>query len=232
MSLTIRNAYGEVITDADVRVEDKGSHKIARVKAIGYKSRTVVLKGAGKDQTSYLGFDLDKVHVPDIESLEAAAATNFHAAMRFAPVYGTTLGQLVLAPLHAQQDRIFYHAKAAVTEEHIDAFNHTEAWTTADSSLHHGPPGELEWTNKGGWKQAQAEPGIQAIVWWSPVGGYVFEVDIDEHKDIFGHAYEVLRNHTTGRLTHPHVINQALARKRGVISYRLRISYRLEPAAI
>jgi hypothetical protein len=226
VSLTILNAYGEVITAADVQAEDKGSHRIARIRAPGYKRRTVVLRGAGKPQRIFLGFDLDTATVPDIPNLEAAAATNFHAAMRFAPVYGTTLGKLVLGVMHAQQDRIFYHVKAAVTDGHIDSFNHSEAWEPADSSLHHGPPGETVWTNKGGWKQTQAEPGIQIIAWWSRVTGYVFEVDIDEHKDIFGHAYEVLRNHSTGRLTHPHVINQALARKRGILSYRL------EPAAV
>ena len=231
MSLVICNAYGDVIDTADVRVEGKGNHSIARIRAPGYLPRTIVLKGSGKDDLAFLGFDLATAIVLDIESLEGAAATNFLAAMRFAPVYGTTLSSLVSAPVHWQQDRIYYATKAAVDRETIAAFDRTDAWTRADSSLHTGPPanasdtegafGEIPWENRGSWKQAQAEPGVQVVVWWRDPEGFVFEVDIDEQKDIFGHAYEVIRNHATGRLTHPHVINQALARKRGIIPYRL-----------
>jgi hypothetical protein len=234
MSLTILNAYGEPITTAqglNVRVEDKGGYSRARFEAPGYRPRTVMLGQAGSTQRIFLGFDLDTARVPDIEFLEGACATNLHAAMRFAPIYHTTLKCLVSAPVEWHQDRIYYAVKAAVDRETIAAFDRTEAWTRANSSLHRGPAvnasesegtfGNIPWENRGSWKQAQVEPGLQVVVWWRDPEGYVFEVDIDERKGIFGHAYEALRNRITGRLTHPHVINQALAKKRGIISYRL-----------
>ena len=234
MSLLILNAYGDPITPAqglDIRVEDKGGHDRAHIKAPAYRSRTVILRQAGSTQRIFLGFNLVTARVPDIDSLEAACATNLHAAMRFAPVYGTTLWKLLTAPVEWHQDRLYYAAKAAVDRETIAAFDRTEAWTPANSSLHTGPAvnsseaegtfGNIPWENRGSWKQAQVEPGVQVVVWWRDPEGYVFEVDIDERKGIFGHAYEALRNHATGRLTHPHIINQALAKKRGIISYRL-----------
>ena len=237
MSLIVCNAYGEALSKSanglDVKVEDKGSHSIARIRAPGYLPRTIVLKGAGIDDLAYLGFNLDTATVPDIDSLEAAAATNFHAAMQCAFVEGDPLISILSAPVHWQQDRLFYAIKPGIDDVTLTAFARTEAWVSSDTSLHRGPPvnasdsegifGDIPWTERGGWKQTQVEPGLQIIVWWHPRHGFVLEVDIDEHKDIFGHAYEVLRNHATGRLTHPHVINQALARKRGIISYRLEV---------
>ena len=223
MALAVCNAYGEVISGARVRVEDKDSHSIARISAPGYLRRTIVLRRAGRPQTAFLGLDLDTATAPDLNSLEAACARNLHAASRFACVDGTTLHKLTLAPVHWYPDRLYYATRDTLTGDTIAAFDRTEAWTRADSSLHHPPDTDDsgEWENLGSWKQTQPEPGLQVVVWWRAAEGYVFEVDLDEHKDIFGHVYEVLRNHLTGRLTHPHVINQALARKRGIISYRL-----------
>ena len=234
MSLLVLNAYGDPITPAqglNVRVEDKGGHSRAHIKAPGYRSRIVILGQASSTQRIFLGFNLVTARVPDIDSLEAACATNLLAVMRCAPVDGTPLNSYVSAPVEWHQDRIYYAVRDSVTQETVDAFDRTEAWTRASSSLHTGPAvnasetegtfGNLPWENRGSWKQTQVEPGLQVVVWWRDPEGYVFEVDIDERKGIFGHAYEALRNHATGRLTHPHIINQALAKKRGIISYRL-----------
>lgn len=230
MNLTVLNAYLEPIENYTAEPVDRGTHETVRVDAPGYRPRTVIVK---PNLRVFLGFDFDQVDGPELDD---ACEKNLYAAADFAPVgigeddeWGdssfresgsptVTLHQFLGPCIERRQDRCFFRLDdGAELAERLDA---SDAWDEAPGALHEYRTNG-SWAQRGSWKQAQVEPGLQLVMYeWG--NEYVGELDIDEHKDIFGHVYEVLRNHSTGRLTHPWVINQALARKRGIVSFRMR----------
>lgn len=117
---------------------------------------------------------------------------------------GTNVLSNVLEILELRMDRFFAVVPHAFREEAKNS-EAAELLVSVPEALHTLKPG---FTHAGSWKTPEAHGNLQLSFSTNGID-WVVDVDIDEAAGI-GHFFEVVRNSTLDRLTHPYHIHQIL----------------------
>jgi hypothetical protein len=103
-----------------------------------------------------------------------------------------------------REDRCFVEVPDAVITQMTDLVE-AEVFRLVDGSLHDAPSGFLP---AGSFKTPDAFGNLQ-MTFFRSTDRVVAEIDIDDAAGL-GHVFQVLRNHFTGKPTHPYNIHQIL----------------------
>lgn len=123
--------------------------------------------------------------------------------------------------LDIREDRCFVDVPTTVLDQ-MSELVESDTFRTVDGSLHDPPPG---FAPAGSFKSLDAFGNLQ-MTFFRSASRLVADIDIDDAAGL-GHVFQVMRNHITGRPTHPYNIHEIL-----VMHQKLDPGYQLVPLAV
>ncbi len=106
--------------------------------------------------------------------------------------------------LEIHDDRCFVDVPTAVKDQ-VEAMAQTGQFQAVDGSLHEPPD---QFVAAGSYKTPDAFGNLQ-MTFFTSHKGCVADIDIDDAAGL-GHVFQVIRNHLSGKPTHPYNIHQIL----------------------
>lgn len=143
-----------------------------------------------------------------LDDVRRAGLLNIAAKTRSTPLAnGRTVFPYISKLLELRGDRFF----AFVSKELREETKHSATaglFHPVDSSLHHLPAGFSDYTRAGSFKTDDSYGNLQ-LTFFMRGDDCVADIDIDDASGL-AHLFQVLRNHLSGRPTHPYDIHQIL----------------------
>lgn len=207
VEVDVRDVLGRTIHGCVVDVVEKrgqgGTHYRAEVSSPGYRPAGANLDFNNRGRL-VLFMDPEQCECPSAESAQLA---NLELKMKRTWVGGRSVWSHIEGALIDRADRAWF----LCDEDLLEAVQRSEAFKSADESMHHPPEGHEDWTKVGvSVKTREPYCSLQLVFWRDEHGDLIVEVDIDVNNKLLEHLADALIIHPLTGQPDPRMVGQLM----------------------